>query len=411
MTEYCFVVDLKDRKLSPTKVNKAWFLIRKKRAKLLNKYPMVIQLMKEVPEEDMDQSRMHFNIDDGAKYIGVAIVQDCKTKNKPVFKGTIELRQDVKGKLDTRRGYRGYKRSHKRYRKPRFDNRSSSKRSGRVPPSILQKKESILRVAKQLNKWINMNSIHLEDAAIDIRTIEAGYKPYKWQYQKSNRLDENIRKAVIFRDEHQCKKCGKENGRLEVHHIIPKRLNGSNSLHNLITLCPDCHSKITGNELNYSQQFFDLIKGKKLNFTFAMHVMQGKNYLKRELEEIAPVTLTTGGDTANKRIDWEIEKSHSNDAIVLSGLLVQKDQCQMKDYVIKPMRRKRKNNIEDFAGFKHRDFVQYTKRNGDKYKGFITVLNPKRKSFDMKTIDGKIFKKYGVNSAKVLWRFNKIYWI
>jgi len=45
MTEYCFVVDVKGKKLSPTKVNKAWFLIRKKRAKLVHKYPMVIQLM------------------------------------------------------------------------------------------------------------------------------------------------------------------------------------------------------------------------------------------------------------------------------------------------------------------------------------------------------------------------------
>src|SRR5690625_2614121 len=299
---------------------------------------------------------MHFNIDDGAKYAGVAIVQECKTKNKPVFKGTIELRQDVKGKMDTRRGYRRYKRSHKRYRKPRLDNRSSSKRSGRIPPSILQKKESILRLTKQLNNWINMDAIHLEDAAIDIRAIEAGYKPYKWQYQKSNRLDENIRKAVIFRDEHQCKKSGKENGRLEVHHIIPKRISGSNTIHNLITLCQN----VAGNELAFAQRFFDLIKGENLTFTFAIHIMQGKNYLKRELEKVAPVTLTTGGDTANKRIDWGIDKSHSNDAIVLSGLPVQKDHCQMKDYVIKPMRRKRKNQIESFTGFKHRDFVQYT---------------------------------------------------
>lgn len=92
----------------------------------------------------------------------------------------------------------------------------------------------------------------------------------------------------------------------------------------------------------------------------------------------------------------------------------------MKDYIIKPMRRKRKN-IEGFAGLKHRDFVQYTKQNGEKYKGFITLLNPKRKTFDMKTWDGKIkpdlrdtvrtYLEYGVSSAKVLWRFNKVYWL
>ncbi|PAV29663.1 HNH endonuclease [Virgibacillus profundi] len=410
MTEFSFVIDGKGKKLSPTKVNKAWFLIRKKRANLISKFPMVIQLTKEVEVEEIDRSAIHFNIDDGSKFAGVAIVQECSTKNKPIFKGTIEIRQDVKDKMNVRRGYRRYRRSHKRYRKKRFDNRLSSKRSRRVAPSILQKKESILRITKQLHKWIRMDTIHLEDVAIDIRALESGYKPYRWQYQKSNRLDENIRKAAILRDEHQCKQCGQKNCRLEVHHIIPKRLNGSNSIHNLITFCSDCHALVTGKELKYVNHFFNLIKGKKLDFTYAMHVMQGKNYLKKELEKVAPVKLTTGGDTANKRIDWGIEKSHSDDAIVISNLPIRSDQCEIKDYTIKPMRWKRKYKIDELAGFKHRDFVRYTKRNGETYEGYITVLNPRRKTFDMKTLDGKTLKKYGIKSAQLLWRFNKIYW-
>ena len=81
-----------------------------------------------------------------------------------------------------------------------------------------------------------------------------------------------------------------------------------------------------------------------------------------------------------------------------------------KDFMIKPMRRKRKNKTDELSGFKHRDFVRYTKRNGETYEGYITVLNPIRKTFDMKTLDGKILKKYGVKSATLLWRFNKIYW-
>lgn len=31
--EYAFVIDINGNKLSPTKINKAWYLIRKKRAK------------------------------------------------------------------------------------------------------------------------------------------------------------------------------------------------------------------------------------------------------------------------------------------------------------------------------------------------------------------------------------------
>ncbi len=96
MTEYCFVLDSKGKKLSPTKVNKGWYLIRKKRAFLVDKYPMVIQLTKEVKdEEEEDESQFVVGIDDGSKHVGIGIVQKCKTKNKLVFKGTIELRQDV----------------------------------------------------------------------------------------------------------------------------------------------------------------------------------------------------------------------------------------------------------------------------------------------------------------------------
>ena len=53
MTSYSFVLDVNGKPLAPTKEQKAWFLIRKKRAALLSKYRMVIQLMKESPEYEI----------------------------------------------------------------------------------------------------------------------------------------------------------------------------------------------------------------------------------------------------------------------------------------------------------------------------------------------------------------------
>ncbi len=43
MTSYAFVLDANGKQLAPAKEQKAWFLIRKKRAALVSKYPMVIQ--------------------------------------------------------------------------------------------------------------------------------------------------------------------------------------------------------------------------------------------------------------------------------------------------------------------------------------------------------------------------------
>lgn len=138
--EYCFVVDKNNKPLAPTKMNKGWYLIRKGKAILKSMYPMVIQLEKEIKTNKNDKSYIVCGIDDGSIHVGLAIVQKCPTKNKVVFKGTIEQRQDVKHLMDVRRGYRHYHRYHKRYRPMRFNNRSSSKRIGRLAPSIKQKK-------------------------------------------------------------------------------------------------------------------------------------------------------------------------------------------------------------------------------------------------------------------------------
>ena len=409
--EYAFVIDCNGKQLSPTNINKAWILIRKQRATLVSKYPIVIQIKKEIKDDSEDESEFVVGIDDGSVHVGIAIVQKCKTKNKVIFKGTIEQRKDVKHLVEVRKGYRGYRRQHKRYRKARFDNRASSKRKGRLSPSIKQKKEAILRVIRQLVKWINIQEIWLEDVAIDIRALQEGKKLYKWQYQKPNRLDENLRKATILRDNCKCMECGKSNCRLEVHHIVPRRMKGSNTLDNLITLCSSCHDKTERNEEKYISKYQKLINGINIRFDFAQHVMQGKTYLRQELSKIAKVNLTTGGCTSNKRIDWNIMKSHSNDAVVITNLRTNQNDCNIKDWIIKPMRRKSKSKTIAINDLQHRDLVKYVKKNGESYVGYITALYPTKKQCNITAVNGKILKRYGIKSCKLLWRFNKIYFM
>lgn len=246
LKEYSFVLDIDGQKLDPTLVNNAWRLIRQKKAKLISKFPMVIQLNKVIDLPNQD--KIFLGIDDGAIHVGIALVQKCLTKNKVIFKGVIEQRKDVHKLMEQRKDYRRYHRYHKWFRPERFNNRSSSKRKGRLAPSILQKKQAIVRVVDKLSQLIRIDQICLEDVRIDIRALTDGYKPYKWQYQKSNKLDENLRVATILRDG-CCMECGKTNTRFEVHHITPRKNGGSDTLSNLITLCPYCHQKTFGKEL------------------------------------------------------------------------------------------------------------------------------------------------------------------
>lgn len=406
--EYCFVVDKNNRPLAPTKVNKGWYLVRKGRAKLKSKYPMVIQLEKEVESDKDDESHMVCGIDDGSAHVGLAIVQKCPTKNKVVFKGTIEQRKDVKHLMDVRRGYRRYHRYHKRYRQARFNNRSSSKRTCRLAPSIKQKKDAILRVLYQLNNWIDIQEYYLEDVCIDIRAMTDEYKPYRWQYQKSNRLDENLRKATILRDGCRCQECGKSNCILEVHHIRARRYGGADTIRNLITLCKKCHDKTESREKDFEERYFNMIKSKPKRFDYAMHVMQGKTYLREKISELGILHLTNGGETANKRIEWNIVKTHSNDAICIADCIPYT--CDVKEWIIRPMRRKSKAKTDNVLGIRHRDLVSYTPRGKSSVVGYVTALYPDSYQINM-TSHNKQYKKISARSCMLKWRFNKIYWL
>lgn len=409
MSEYSFVVDNENKPLSPTKESKAWYMIRKGKAILVSKYPMTIRLLRTIPKDEICKDEIRMGIDDGSLHTGIAIVEKGIKHNKVLFKGTIEHRNDVKKLMEQRRSYRKNRRSNKRHREERFSNRTSSKRSN-LAPTIKQKKQATIRVIDNINKFMHIDSYYLEDVVIDIRALTDGYKPYKWEYQKSNRLDENIRKAVIIRDNNTCQMCGKKKGLMEVHHILPKRLSGTDNINNLITLCHKCHKKVTGKETKYIKYFHKILNNeyidKKLNH--ASHVMIGKNYLRNEIKNRGNLFLTTGGDTANKRYDWKIEKSHSNDAICITDLIP--DITDIKDWTIKPVRRQSKGKHKDVLGFKYKDYVEYTYMNGETHKGYVTALYPDKKllNFQSKT---KHCNKVSAKKCKLLWSFNKIMWL
>ena len=408
MTNYCFVLDADGKPLSPTKEIKGWYMVRKGKATLMSKYPMTIQLKRAIPTEEICKDEIRLGIDDGGLHTGIALVQKCQTRNKVLFKGIIEHRNDVKHLMEVRKGYRRYHRYHKRYRKARFNNRRASKRIGRIAPSILQKRQATMRVIYSLNRRINITSYWLEDVAIDIRALTDGYKPYRWQYQKSNRLDENIRKATILRDGCKCMECGKSNTVLEVHHIKPRRLNGSNTLDNLITLCSKCHQKTEGIEEQYMQHYFNMLSttdNKSLNY--ASHVMIGKKWLRCQLSELGDLHLANGGDTANKRIDWDIEKSHSDDAICITDL--KPDTTDIKEWTIKPIRRQSKAKTDNVLGIRHKDLVEYTFKNGETHRGYVTALYPKLNALNFQS-STKHCKKVNAKKCKLLWKYSKIYW-
>ena len=421
--KYAFVVDKTGKRLSPTDINNAWRLIRTKKARCIKYNPMTIKLNKIVKEEELDQSVFEIGIDDGSSNVGFSVIQYCIKNNqitriKVIQKATMIQRQDVKHLMDVRRGYRRNHRSEKRSRACRFHNRAASKRKNRITPTIKQKRDAVVRVVNAYQKLVNVTQISLEDVSIDIRVLTEGEKLEGKDYQKSNRQDDNIRRAVYLRDKGICQMCGEHKQKMEAHHIHPQRLGGPDSIYNEILLCHDCHASINGKELQYKDAFYKKINGKLIRTNYAQHVMQGKYYLRKELSLLGELHLTSGGTTANKRNAWNIEKSHSNDAICIGckDVHMKPDTVNVQEYTIKPIRHKKKSNTTSM-GFELGDYVELEIKSRKlkkiiTVKGYITAFvkcrngkdNGKLTYINLTADDGTIYKRYSLKKCKLLER-------
>ena len=165
-----FVIDAGGKPLLPCHPARSRRLLRDNKAKVIQVVPFTIQLNRVV---ENPVGSFTVGIDDGAKYVGVAIVNN-KTY-EVVFRGQINLRQDVKRLMKQRSEYRRARRTRNlRYRKPRFSNRIACK----VLPSIRCRKDSILRFLKDMLKRINIIKVIVEE-------VKFNHAKYKWGKQFS----------------------------------------------------------------------------------------------------------------------------------------------------------------------------------------------------------------------------------
>ena len=234
-----FVVNRNGNKLMPCTPCKARKLLEAGKAKVESLSPFTIRLQWDC-EENVQE--IVVGIDKGSRVTGFS----CIGNGKILMSGIINHRTNIKSKMDARRANRKQRRNRKWYRPPRFNNRSSSKRSGRIPPSVKANVEEVVRIIKSIP--LPISSIVVEDVQIDIARLNNPGLRGK-DYQKSDKLDENLRLATLIRDNFQCQHCDAKNVKLRAHHIIFRSKDGKDSILNLITLCEDCHDKVHKGEI------------------------------------------------------------------------------------------------------------------------------------------------------------------
>jgi len=376
--------------LMPTNPANTRILLKKGKARVIQRTPFVIQLLYETTEH---VQTVTVGIDDGGIQVGIAAV----SRGKVLFQEELTLRSDIKSKLDTRRQYRRSRRYRKtRYRKARFLNKKQSlptckvcggnapasqvicrsclnradgvhqkyagikKSMFRIPPSIRAKKDAIIRVVKQMP--LPISRIVLEDLYFDFQAMENPDISGE-QYQHGDLLyHKNFKQACLVRDKFRCRVCGTET-KLQCHHIRPRAKGGTDKLSNLMTLCDVCHDR-------HHKEGLQLPKQKSSFYMSAAHVQQGKHYLQRELSKTAPLSTTFGYITGHHRNRAGIEKSHVNDAVVIAD----KNAIPFDGYIKTNHVQYRKRSLHESTARKGRKSPNRTQKRNNKnvftLKGF-----------------------------------------
>lgn len=352
--------------LMPCTQRKARLLLKENKATIYKYNPFTIKLNYATGEAKQD---CHIGVDTGSKHIGLAVT----SKDKVLFKGEVELRQDVKSNIDTRRVYRKARRGRKtRYRQPRFLNRKKS--CEWLPPSLQNRINHTYHWIDELNSLVPNSTLHIEVGKFDIaKMINPEINGVDYQHgQMYGFFDE--RYFVFARDNYTCQCCGESKDKiLQTHHIIYRSNGGTNRVDNLITVCTDCHTpenhKKGGILYEWQEQHKKVRQYKEPPF---MNVLR-----KRIFVRYPNAIITYGSETTPKRKEMGLDKTHYNDAIVISG--VNNINENDKEWLLIKQFRKKKRSLHEATARKGRKLPNREQKRNNKNtpycKGFY--LNDK----------------------------------
>ena len=307
-----YVLNKNGKPLMPCKPQKARKLLQNKKACVVNRVPFTIKL---IYGSTGYKEPISLGMDAGSKYIGVA----ATTKKKVLYAEELKPRNDVVELLSTRRQNRRTRRNHLRYRQARFNNRVHSKHKGWLAPSVEVKIQEHLSAINRVMKFLPITEIHIETAEFDTQRLKAMENskplPVGEDYQKGEMYDSfNVRQYVLKRDNYTCQICNAHGNdiKLHVHHKESRKVGG-NSPNNLITLCKKCHKDLHKGLVSLPEE-----QHKCYRDAAFMGIMRNALISRAKETFDVPVTNTFGYITKYYRETFNIEKSHINDAIIIS---------------------------------------------------------------------------------------------
>jgi len=296
-----YVISVDGKVLMPCKPAKARKLLKTQRAVVVKLYPFTIKLTFQCENQVQE---VELGIDSGYQNIGFS----CITAKRELASGTVILDGRTSSRLTERKMYRRGRRNKLWYRKPRFLNRKKSK--GWLPPSVQRRYNTHLSLINRLKAILPISKITIEVANFDIQKIE-NENINGIGYQEGDMYGyQNVRSFLMAREKGKCQLCKKEfekGSPSHIHHCKQRSEEGSNRVKNLAILHKKCHTKLheKGLKLSISKQY------KTPTFLSIIN--------KRFKTDVSDVNITFGYITFTERIKLSLEKTHYNDAFVITG--------------------------------------------------------------------------------------------
>lgn len=392
---FVYVISKDGQPLMPTsRFGKVRRLLKNKKAKVVRRCPFTIKLLYE--PESLVVQEVVLGQDTGSKHVGTA----CIANNKVLYQSQVQLRTNIKSKMDSRRQSRRFRRDRKtRYRKPRFLNRANSTKKDRLPPSVRHKVQAHIDEIEFCKKILPVSKIVLEVSQFDTALMKnpalISEKVKHWGYQQGFDYGyASRREAILHRDNYTCQCCGAKNTRLEVHHIAYRSKGGTDDERNLIALCEKCHDAVHAGILIITKV------PKKLNLKYATHM----SIIRSRLLKVYPKAIETFGFvTKENRNHLNLPKEHYIDACViasggiefeLADILYQKRRVAKQNrQLCKGVRGERKIPTGKIFGFKRFDLVEYLKElcfiKARRNSGCFTLMDINNNTIDFRDRGGK----------------------
>lgn len=403
------ILDTTKQPLDPVHPGLARLLLKEGKAAVYRRYPFTLILKRQV--DAPAPSALRLKLDPGAKTTGLALVHDAS--GEVVWAAELSHRgANIKKRLDGRRGVRRKRRSRfTRYRQPRFQNRKSSRRKGRLPPSLESRVANVLTWVRRLMRFCHIEAISMELVKFDMQAMQHP-EITGAQYQHGERMGYEVREYLLEKWGRRCAYCGATDVPLEIEHILCRARGGTHRVSNLTLACEPCNVK-KGTQLieDFLHKKPDVLKcilaQAKAPLKDAAVVNATRWHLFERLKATG-LPLETGGGALTKynRAQHTLPKTHWLDAVCVGQstpqhletsqvvpLLIEatghgnRQMCGVNEHGF-PIRHRRRNKV--YFGYQTGDMVQAVVPKGARAGTHVgRVLARASGSFDLRTKVGR----------------------